>query len=395
MENPKRTKLPSLILSLYKNNIGLFLRIMLPIAIIAIILYISLYYYQVSTIEKINPELQRNQVSNPSQSEENNLDQQENSVSVRVSTNGGISPFPNAIYRLLLSSNELQHPWNPNEIEATDQTPLVWQILPYPMIGNMNDSVVWAWSIPFKSIEYTPLILLIFTLCPLSIVVAFQMQTSNIDQSAGISPLTARSVWKYTSSRALKVLIVPILFLIISEFSQYIYLLLSYIFPSLPVSYAGTPLNLIQMFFNIYFLITLSLYNQCTIFENRSIIGIFKRSHSLVNGVRLKYLSIYLLTAWVASIVSSVFMGSALFVLSIFFSELAPIQDALTPFRFLSLFIGGNVVVMLPDKLSILPTVSILIVSGLVSTLIVPLWAVVTTHLYNERIDSTPKAIEV
>ncbi len=161
----------------------------------------------------------------------------------------------------------------------------------------MNDSVGWSWSISFRTIEYTPLILLIFTLCPLSIVVAFQIQTSNIDQPAGISPLTARSVWKYTSSRALKVLIIPILFIVITELSRHIYLLISLLFPRLPVSYDGIPLVLLHMFVNIYFLVTLSLYNQCIMFENRSIIDIFKRSHSLVRGVRLKYLSIYLLTA--------------------------------------------------------------------------------------------------
>lgn len=390
MENSKRTKLPSLILSFYKNNIGLFLRIMLPVAIIAIILNISLYYYQVSRIEQINPETQRNQVNSPSQSEENNLDQQENSVSVRVKTNGGISPFPYAIYRLLLSSNELQRLWSPNEIGATDRTPLIWQILPYPMIGNMNDSVVWAWSLNFW-IEYSPLILLFLALCPLSIAVAVNQPDSQIgDISPEITSLTVRSVWRHTLTKILKVLIVPILLILIIEASQFLYLLCVYVIPNF-ITFIPNIMLLIIFIPKLYFLITLSLYNQCIIFENRSIIDIFKRSHSLVNGVRLKYLLIYLLTAWVAAIVFSVLMGTALFVLSVFFTELAPIREALTPLRFLSLFIGGNVGVILPDKLDFLPTISILIVSGIVYMLLVPLWAIVTTHLYNERIVDHPR----
>lgn len=394
MENPPHMKLTSLILSLYKGNIGLFLRIMLPVAIIAIILNISLYYYQVSRIEKINPELLRNQVNSPSLSETNNIDPQENSVSVRINTNGGITPFPYEFYKLL-SSTRPQYPWNPNEIGTTDRTPLIWQILPYPMIGYMDDLVTWAWSLSFLIIAYNPLILLFFTLYPLSIVVAGKLPNSQIgDISPEITSLSVHSVWKHTLNKPLKVLIVPILLILIIEACQSLYALSFYVIPNV-ITFHPNIMFLIVFLPKLYFLVTLSLYNQSTIFENRSIIDIFKRSHSLVKGVRLKFLSIYLLTAGVAAIVSSVLLGSTFFVLSLFFTELAPIQNALTPFRFLSLFIGADVAVLLPDKLSILPTVLILIVSGIISTLIVPLWAIVTTHLYNERLGSTPTAIEV
>ena len=367
---------------------------MLPIAIIAIILNISVYYNLVNRIEQGNPKVQRTYENSSSLS---NPTQQENSGFVYLNTNIGITPLPFLSFRELIpyNVNRTTHSNNREDIEKPRAPIVTWQFLPYPLIGGTNDKgIFWSLSIPFRLIEYSPLILLIFTLCPLSIVVAFQMQTSNMDQPTEISPLTVRSVWKHTSSRALKVIIVPILFLVIAELSRYIYWLITLLFPSLPVSYAGTPLILLQMFVNIYFLVTLSLYNQCTIFENRSIMDIFKRSHSLVRGSRLKYLSIYLLTAWVVAIVSSVLMGSALFVLSVFFTELAPIRDALTPLRFLSLFIGGNVGVILQGKLGILPSVSILIVKGIVSMLLVPLWAIVTTHLYNERISMTPEAIE-
>lgn len=393
MENPKNTRLPSIVLSLYKNNLGLFLRIMLPVAIIAIILNISVYYNYVSSFELFNPVLQRNIENSPSQSDENNPDQPENSVSVLLNTSIGISPFPSALYKEI-SSNRVKYNWTPNHIETTNRKPIFWQILPYPMIGNMNDSVGWSWSINIGIIEYTTLMLLIFTLCPLSMVVASQIQTSEIDVPTGTSPLTARSSWKHTSSKALKVFIVPVLFLVITELSRYIYVLFSFILPKLTHTYLGTAFTLLQILVTIYLLVTFSLYNQCIIFENRSILEIFKRSYSLVKGVRLKFLLIYSLTTWIAALVSSVLMGSALLILSIFFTELAPIQDAFSILKFLSLFIGGDVGVILPNQLDILPTILILIVRGIVFLLIVPLWAIVTTHLYNKRIGMIPEAIE-
>lgn len=371
---------------------------MLPIAIMAIILNIILYYNHVSRIEQNNPKVQRTYENSTSQTNQSNPDQQENNVSASLNTNVGITPIPTRLFKDIIPNNvnRTTHSANTEGIEFLNPPSVVWQILPYPLIGGRNDKgVFWTWSITFRLIEDAPLILLIFTLCPLSIVVAFQIQDSHIDKPSDISPLTARSIWKHTSRSVLLVLIVPILLLVINDLSRNIYYLISLLFPSLIVSNARTALTLLQMFVNIYLLVTLSLFNQCIIFENRSIIDIFKRSHSLVKGYRLKYLSFYLLTAWIAALVSSVLMGSALFVLSVFFSELAPIQGALTPLRFLSLFIGGNVGVILPNKLSFLPTVSILIVSGIISTLIVPLWAIVTTHLYNERIDLTSEAIEV
>ena len=403
MENPKRTKLPSLILSLYKNNLGLFLRIMLPVAIIAIILNISIYYYSVSRIEQIHPieqvhpEVQRTNENNSSQTNQSKPDQQENSVSVTLNTNAGIMPLPTVIFRELMPNNVNRTTHSPNSeaIEILSHPNVIWQLLPYPLIGGRTDrGMYWGWSLDLRTIEHFPLILLIFTLCPLSIGVAFQIQDSQIDKPIGTSPLTARSAWKHTSSKALKVLIVPILFLVITELSRYIHFLISFIFPKLTVTYLGTAFTLLQMFVTIYLMVTLSLYNQCIIFENRSILDIFKRSYSLVKGVRLKFLFIYSLTAWIADLVSSVLMGSGLLVMSVFFTELAPIQDALTPLRFLSLFIGGDVAVTLPNQLDILPTVLILIVRGIVFIVIVPLWAIVTTHLYNERIDMTPEVIE-
>jgi hypothetical protein len=76
-----------------------------------------------------------------------------------------------------------------------------------------------------------------------------------------------------------------------------------------------------------------------------------------------------------------------------FISELVPVRDALSPLRFLTLFIGGNVEVILPQLLSVPVVVAILVVKGLIATFLVPIWAILTTHLYLERADATKEAV--
>ena len=111
-----------------------------------------------------------------------------------------------------------------------------------------------------------------------------------------------------------------------------------------------------------YFLVTMSLYNPCLIFENNSIIKVFRRSHALVRGVRWRFLGIYLLTGWLASVISSVLTGVALLVFSVFIPDLAAVREALSPLKFLTLFIGADIEVVLPQLLSVPTSVAIHIV---------------------------------
>ena len=139
---------------------------------------------------------------------------------------------------------------------------------------------------------------------------------------------------------------------------------------------------------------TLSLYNPCLILENNSLIGIFRRSHALVSGARLRFFGIYLLTGWIASVLTSVLLGVTLLVFSVFVPELAQVRDALSPLKFLSLFIGGDIEVVLPALLSVPATVAILIVKGLIAAFFVPIWAILTTLLYLEQIDVKSNALK-
>ena len=137
---------------------------------------------------------------------------------------------------------------------------------------------------------------------------------------------------------------------------------------------------------HVYLLVTLSLYNPCLILENKSIIGIFRRSHALVSGARLRFFGIYFLMGWIASVVTSVLLGAVLLGVSVFVPDLAQVREALPPLKFLSLFIGGDIEVVLPELLSVPATVTILIVKGLIAAFFVSIWAILTTLLYLERV---------
>ena len=77
------------------------------------------------------------------------------------------------------------------------------------------------------------------------------------------------------------------------------------------------------------------------------------------------------LTGWIASVITSVLLGIALLVFSVFVPDLALVRDALPPLKFLSLFIGGDIEIVLPKLLSVPTTVAILIVSRVWS---LPFW---------------------
>ncbi len=86
-------------------------------------------------------------------------------------------------------------------------------------------------------------------------------------------------------------------------------------------------------------------------------------------------------------------LGITLLVFSVFVPDLAQIRDALSPLKFLSLFIGGDIEVVLPELLSVPVTVAILIVKDLIATCLVPIWAILTTLLYLERVNVKPDTL--
>ena len=362
MPDNQRTRLAGTIVTLYRNHGGLFWRIMMPVSIIAIILDIALFFYSTSRFEQdINDSF---------------------TGTANVNTISGI------------------HPTLTSAGADTKSSGVSWNFYLIPSFHSTDDKgITWRWELNFRSFEYSLLILLLLTFCPLSLAVA---RLSRDSQATDIVPdptsPTAREMWRQTGRKALMVFASLLIFiLLIDVVANLYYGLVLLLMPSLGrilpfelTSFLITVSNVSH----IYFLVTLSLYNPCLILENNSIIGVFRRSHALVSGARLRFFGIYLLTGWIASVITSVLLGIALLVFSMFISDLAQVRDALPLLKFLSLFIGGDIEIVLPQLLSVPTTVAILIVKGLIATFLVPIWAILTTRLYLERVDVQTDAVK-
>ena len=353
-------KLSGRIVELYRNHWGLFWRIMMPVAIIAVILEIALFFY---TIPRFENEWRPNQSY---------------IVTSNVNTVSGIhltiADTTKNLIRDMMSSPGVE-----------------WRLYPIPYFSSTNtEGITWKWELNFRSLDYNRLIFLLLTLCPLSLAVARISGNSEVSV-----PPTAREMWGRTGRRAFTVFLAFLLFVTIVDVMMHLlYGLVPWLIPSL---YEALPIELtsgLVIVSHVYLLVTLSLYNPCLILENRSIIGIFRRSHALVSGARLRFLGIYFLTGWIASVVTSVFLGAVLLGFSVFVPDLAQVREALPPLKFLSLFIGGDIEVVLPELLSVPATVAILIIKGLIATFLVPIWAILTTLLYLERVGVESNALK-
>ncbi len=359
MADNQRSNLARTIFTQYRKHWGLFWRIMLPIAIIATVLEVVVFFQSATRVEKyIDGTFRENTYTTVG----------------NVSTSNGIYPT--------LSLPKKSASTVPSAPDVS------WQLLPIPYFtSTARDGITWNWGINFRSFGEGPLILLLLTLCPLSLAVA-QISRGSTPQ-ASVS-LTARDIWRQTGRKFLGVLGASLLFVLITDVGTYLYLAILWLVRAYrPIHESLLDLGLIPYLFGCYFLVTLSLYNLCLILENNSIVGVFRRSHALVRGARLRFFGIYLLTGWIASVMTSVALGVALLAFSMFTPDLAQVRDALPPLKFLSLFIGGDIEIVLPQLLSVPVTVAILVVKGLIATFLVPIWAILTTHLYFERVDAT------
>ena len=364
-DNP-RAKLARTIFTQYREHWGLFWRIMLPIAIIATVLEVVVFFQSATRVEQyIDATFRENTYTTVG----------------NVNTTSGVHPT-------------ISLPKNDASVEASEPA-VNWGVLPIPYVTSTarDGSITWNWGINFRSFGEGPLILLLLTLCPLSLAVA-QISRGSTPQ-ASVS-LTARDIWRSTGRKALAVFGAALLFVLITDAGTYLYLAILWLARAYrPIHESLSDLVLSPYLFGIlallqcYLLVTLSLYNLCLILENNSIVGIFRRSHALVRGARLRFFGVYLLTGWIASVMTSVVLGVALLAFSMFTPDLAQVRDALPPLKFLSLFIGGDIEIVLPQLLSVPVTVAILVVKGLIATFLVPIWAILTTHLYFERVDAT------
>ena len=368
MTDNRQPKLSATVVKLYRTHWELFWCIMLPVAILAIGWNVAQSFRLGSLLEEdisnMTPSYPNGHVFIPVSS---------------ISTADGIQST--------VASSDTDLPANTGSSFRT-----IWQLLPIPSIRVTNNrGLTWEWVPRFQSFYFMHLFPLLLTLCPLSLAVARISRRDNATQAA---PLTAREMWRQTGRKALKVFVTFLLFMLIVDIVANLYALISWLMSLLNWTLHTNLLFPVMVVSHIYFFVTLSLYNPCLILEENSIVGIFRRSHALVSGARLRFFGIYLLTGWIVLIITSVLLGIVLLIFSIFIPDLAPVREALLPLQFLTLFLGFNVQVELPKLLGAPATVAILIVKDLITISIFPIWAILTTHLYLERADAQTNAIK-
>lgn len=328
--------------TLYRNHVGLFWRVMMPVIIVAILFNIAMFFRAVPIFEDT-----RRQWKIP--------------VDWNVNTVNGISvtnypkPEPGVSWELNLKPT-------------------------FRLTGDKD--IIWIWQLDFRGFEYS---LLLLTMCPLSFAVA---------QLYHCQKITAREVWHQVLRRIWTILAANLLFVLIVDTVPLLYQAVLSLIPQYQpwyriFSFVSHPylFMFIVILSPCYFLVTFSLYNPCLILENRSAIAIFRRSYELVKGSWWRFFGIYLATAWIASVLTSVLLGLALLMFSVVLPELAPVQAALLPVGLFTLFLGGDVEIALGPLPSVLTTTVILIVRGLISAFLVPIWAIVTTYLYLEKVN--------
>lgn len=369
MPDDQPTNLAGTILTLYRNHWGLLWRIMMPVVIIAIVLDIAMFFYLATGLEK---------------DIKDGAYRYAEAVTANVNTSSGIHPTFK-----FKREGENTGSWSG----------MNWQFYLIPNFqATDGKGGVWKWELDFLGLNNSlPITFLLLTFCPLSLAVARILGVSQFsDTREELSAPTAREIWWDIGRSTFKIFAALFIFIFLIDVVANLYGLVLVLVPSLD---RILPFQLTSFLFtvsyvsHIYLLVTLSLYNPSLILENNSIVGIFRRSHVLVSGARLRFFGIYFLTGWIASVITSVLLGVTLLAFSVFVPDLALVRDALPPLKFLSLFIGGDIEVVLSQLLSTPVTVAILIIKGLIATFLVSIWAILTTLLYLERVGVESNAL--
>ena len=358
------------IVSTYRSQFGLLWRIMLPVVFLASCVDIALFFRNAAFFTAAGE------------------------VEWRVDTVDGIGT--NAAF--FTPAGEVE--WHVDTVDGIDTMELpqrdagtAWRFSPLPAVtSTKDDGSTWIWSLDlrnFRHVNYYTYSLLLLVLCPLSFSVAK-------------GKITARDTWRHTRRNIWKVLGANLVLVLILDgisigFSYLIYILMKWSpflidmkwFAVLSSMYIPL-MSMVIAIVHCYVLVCCSLYNPCLMLEKHSVLSVFRRSYALVKGNWWRFFRIYLVTSWVASTLTSVLLGLALLLFSIVVPELSSVREMLLPFNFFTLFLGANVEVPLASLPNVPATSAMVVVRQLILALLVPIWAIVTTRLYLEKVNAAP-----
>ena len=303
----------------YRNNLGLFWRVMLPLIILNFLLYIGMFLFSTA----MSPEGQWT-----------------------LSTERGLSAYTS-------SSQSVR-------------------------------SVGVSWGVGFSVVHIG---LLWLAMCPL--VFTIVQRRSGMD-------LTFKAVWQQTRRKTVPILgaafFIGLLFFgvpVIFGFLAFEIFITEYVqSPAPTLIFLFSCIIAAWFVLSTYFTVKWSLYNQGIMIENLSAIGALRRSSKLVRGSTWwKFLGIYLLLTWAFTALTSLLLGLTMALLSFTAPEFIPMREVLLPGRFISLLFFGYAKITL-ENAPTLWTIAVLSgVSTLVCAAFAPVWAILTTYLYKERVD--------
>ncbi len=110
-----------------------------------------------------------------------------------------------------------------------------------------------------------------------------------------------------------------------------------------------------------------------------------RRSSELVRGVWGRAFGMYLLLVLAMLVLTSTVLGLTLLLFSLTIPEFGPLREVLLSAQFLTLFLGGYVRISFESAPSFWTVGVMSLVNTLVSAVVAPVWAILTTHLYMER----------
>jgi hypothetical protein len=247
-----------------------------------------------------------------------------------------------------------------------------------PPAPAQSEGVKWGMHFGFSSV---PLGLLWLAMCPLVFII--------VQRRNGID-LTFKAVWQQTLRKTVPILGAAFL---IGLFASGVPLIAGFISETLDPAY-GSMLFSVFMYiavawfvFATYFVVKWSLCNQGIIIENLSAMAALRRSSELVRGTWQRFFRIYLLLAWTATVVTSILLGLTLVLLSFAVPEFIPMREILLPGKFISFFFFGYAEIILENTPNFSTIGAVVGVQTLVYAILAPIWAILTTHLYMERVD--------